>query len=48
MSLTFSDEFKDEKRTKHFFVFEDIPYGVPGNTGDVNIVSTYNSDMVCG
>ena len=28
------------------FVFEDIPYGVPGNTGDVNIVSSYTSDMV--
>ena len=46
MSLIFSDEFKDLARTKAMFVFEDIPYGVPGNTGDVNIVSTYNSDTV--
>ena len=45
MSLILSDEFKDIKRTKSIFVFEDIPYGVPGNTGDVNIVSTYNSDV---
>ena len=46
MKLMFSDEFKDEARTKHFFVFEDIPYGVPGNTGDINIVSYYDSKMV--
>ena len=46
MSLIFSDEFKDMARTKSMFVFEDIPYGVPGNTGDVNIVSTYNSDTI--
>jgi len=46
MSLILSDEFKDLERTKSVFVFEDIPYGVPGNTGDVNIASTYNSDAV--
>ena len=46
LSLIFSDEFKSLERTKKFFVFEDMPYGVPGNTGDVNIVSTYSSDMV--
>ena len=46
LSVMFSDEFRDEKRTREFFVFEDMPYGVPGNTGDVNIVSTYSSDMV--
>ena len=46
MSLIFSDEFKSLKHTKKNFVFEDIPYGVPGNTGDVNIVSSYTSDMV--
>ena len=46
MSLIFSDEFKDLARTKAMFVFEDIPYGVPGNTGDVNIVSIYASDTV--
>jgi len=46
MSLIFSDEFKDMARTKAMFVFEDIPYGVPGNTGDVNIVSIYSSDTV--
>ena len=28
------------------FVFEDIPYGVPGNTGDVNIASIYASDTI--
>ena len=28
------------------FVFEDIPYGVPGNTGDVNIASIYSSDTI--
>ena len=46
MSLIFSDEFKSLKHTKDHFVFEDIPYGVPGNTGDINIVSSYTSDMV--
>ncbi|KAL3916178.1 MAG: hypothetical protein SGPRY_006932 [Prymnesium sp.] len=46
MSLIWSDEFKDLARTKSMFVFEDIPYGVPGNTGDVNIVSIYASDTV--
>lgn len=46
MSLIFSDEFNDLQRTKAMFVFEDIPYGVPGNTGDVNIVSIYSSDTV--
>ena len=46
MSLIFSDEFKDLARTKSMFVFEDIPYGVPGNTGDVNIVSVYSSDTI--
>jgi hypothetical protein len=46
MSLIFSDEFKDMARTKAMFVFEDIPYGVPGNTGDVNIASIYSSDTV--
>ena len=30
MSLILSDEFKDLERTKAMFVFEDIPYGVPG------------------
>ena len=46
MSLILSDEFKDLARTKSIFVFEDIPYGVPGNTGDVNIVSVYSSDTI--
>jgi len=46
MSLIWSDEFKDMARTKSMFVFEDIPYGVPGNTGDVNIASIYTSDAV--
>ena len=46
MSLILSDEFFDLARTKSMFVFEDIPYGVPGNTGDVNIVSVYASDTV--
>jgi hypothetical protein len=46
MSLILSDEFHDIKRTKSIFVFEDIPYGVPGNTGDVNIVSIYSADTV--
>jgi len=46
MSLIWSDEFKDLGRTKAMFVFEDIPYGVPGNTGDVNIASIYTSDSV--
>jgi len=46
MSLIWSDEFKDLARTKSMFVFEDIPYGVPGNTGDVNIVSIYASDTI--
>jgi len=46
MSLIWSDEFKDLERTKAMFVFEDIPYGVPGNTGDVNIASIYSSDTV--
>ena len=46
MSMIFSDEFKDLGRTKSMFVFEDIPYGVPGNTGDVNIASIYASDTV--
>ena len=46
MSLIWSDEFKDLQRTKSMFVFEDIPYGVPGNTGDVNIASIYASDTV--
>jgi len=46
MSLIWSDEFKDMARTKAMFVFEDIPYGVPGNTGDVNIASIYASDTV--
>lgn len=46
MSLILSDEFKDLGRTKSIFVFEDIPYGVPGNTGDVNIVSIYASDTI--
>ena len=46
MSLIFSDEFHDMARTKSMFVFEDIPYGVPGNTGDVNIVSVYSSDTI--
>jgi len=46
MSLILSDEFKDITRTKSIFVFEDIPYGVPGNTGDVNIASIYASDTV--
>jgi len=46
MSLIWSDEFKDLARTKSMFVFEDIPYGVPGNTGDVNIASIYASDTV--
>ena len=45
-SLIFSDEFKDLERTKAMFVFEDIPYGVLGNTGDVNIASIYASDTV--
>lgn len=45
-SLILSDEFKDMARTKSIFVFEDIPYGVPGNTGDVNIVSIYSSDTI--
>ena len=40
------DEFKSLKHTKDHFVFEDIPYGVPGNTGDINIVSSYTSDTV--
>ena len=42
----FFDEFKDMARTKSMFVFEDIPYGVPGNTGDVNIASIYASDTI--
>ena len=46
LSVMFSDEFRDEDRTREFWVFEDMPSGVPGNTGDVNIVSTYSSDMV--
>jgi len=46
MSLIWSDEFKDLARTKSMFVFEDIPYGVPGNTGDVNIASIYASDTI--
>jgi len=46
MSLILSDEFFDMDRTKSIFVFEDIPYGVPGNTGDVNIASIYASDTV--
>lgn len=46
MSLILSDEFKDMARTKSIFVFEDIPYGVPGNTGDVNIASVYASDTI--
>jgi len=46
MSLILSDEFKDMARTKSIFVFEDIPYGVPGNTGDVNIASIYSSDTI--
>jgi len=46
MSLILSDEFKDLARTKAIFTFEDIPYGVPGNTGDVNIASIYASDAV--
>jgi len=46
MSLVFSDEFFDLERTKSVFTFEDLPYGVPGNTGDINIVSYYSSDMV--
>jgi len=45
-SLILSDEFKDIARTKSVFVFEDIPYGVPGNTGDVNIASIYSSDTI--
>ena len=46
MSLILSDEFHDLERTKSIFTFEDMPYGVPGNTGDVNIVSAYTSDVV--
>lgn len=46
VSLIWSDEFKDLYRTKSMWVFEDIPYGVPGNTGDVNIVSVYSSDTI--
>lgn len=46
MSLVFSDEFKDPNRTKAMFVFEDLPYGVPGNTGDINIASIYSPDTI--
>lgn len=45
-SLILSDEFTDLKHTQKNFIFEELPYGVPGNTGDINIVSTYNAEMV--